>query len=49
MPCFQSCGAGWDTILVCNPLWSISIITKQKPIAWQQHCLVSFGLQQMNN
>jgi hypothetical protein len=42
-------GAGWDAVLVCDSLWSISIIIKQKPIAWQQHCLVSFGLQQMNN
>jgi hypothetical protein len=42
--------AGWDAILVCDPLrlWSISIITKPKPMARQQHCLVSFGLQQMN-
>jgi hypothetical protein len=39
---------GWDAILVCDPLWSMSIITKQKPTALQQHCVMSFGLQQMN-
>ena len=48
-PCFQSGWAGWDAIQVCDPLWNISIITKQKPMALQQHCLVSFGLQQMNS